>query len=255
MTPKCGRVVRRHAAAVLLAVGCVVTLAPPASAGASSAPGSVPSIDPTGAGAVGLAPPPVTLPSQPVAVPPVTVPPVTVPPVTVPPVTVPSVTLPPMTVPQVPIGALPPAIGQITGALPGAGGTGSAPAPPDGGGPDPSGRGPRTGGTGSSDPTPTGSGRVQGGPTGADLVDSRASRGSTGSPSASGAATAADLVGPSGSGDQIEDAVRQDARRFGWPLVLGLAVVAFLALQGRVERHERKLADAPLDQGERLRFR
>ena len=247
---------RRHAAAVVLAVGCVVTLAPPAPAGASSGPGSVPSIDPTGAGAVGIAPPPVTLPSHPVAVPPVTVPPVTVPPVTVPQVTVPQVTVPPVTVPQVPIGALPPAIGQITGALPGAGGTGSAPAPPDGGGPDLSGRAPRTGGTGTSDPTPTGSGRVQGGPTPEDVVDSPATGGPTESTSASSSpATAADLAGPSGSGDQIEDAVRQDARRFGWPLALGLAVVVFLALQGRVERHERKLADAPLDQGERLRFR
>lgn len=87
--------------------------------------------------------------------------------------------------------------GEITGALPGAGGTGSAPAPSDG------------------------------------VAPARSA----------------------GSGGPIGDAVRQDARRFGWPLVLGLAVVAFLALQGRVERHERKLADAPLDQGERLRFR
>lgn len=87
--------------------------------------------------------------------------------------------------------------GEVTGALPGAGGTGSAPEPSDG------------------------------------VVPGRAG----------------------GPGTPIEDAVRQDARRFGWPLLLGLAVVVFLAFQGRVERHERKLADAPLDQGERLRFR
>lgn len=53
----------------------------------------------------------------------------------------------------------------------------------------------------------------------------------------------------------LDEAMLQDVRRFGWPLVLGAAVMVFLGFQNRSERHERKLADAPLDQGERLRFK
>lgn len=55
--------------------------------------------------------------------------------------------------------------------------------------------------------------------------------------------------------DSVDHAVREDARRFGWPLVLGGLIIGFLTFQHRADRHERKLADAPLDQGERLRFR
>ncbi len=55
--------------------------------------------------------------------------------------------------------------------------------------------------------------------------------------------------------DALMAAVRSDARAFGWPLVIGVVVGAYLALQHRAERDERKLADAPLDQGERLRFK
>ena len=68
------------------------------------------------------------------------------------------------------------------------------------------------------------------------------------------ACVAAFVFGVSPS-DELVDAVRRDARNFGWPLVIAVAVVAFLAFQHRAERHERKLADAPLDQGERLRFK
>lgn len=55
--------------------------------------------------------------------------------------------------------------------------------------------------------------------------------------------------------DDLAAAARGDARHFGWPFVIGLLIVAFLAFQHRADRHERKLADAPLDQGERLRFK
>lgn len=53
----------------------------------------------------------------------------------------------------------------------------------------------------------------------------------------------------------LGDAVRQDARQFGGPMVIAILVTAFLAFQCRADKFERKLADAPLDQGERLRFR
>ena len=72
-------------------------------------------------------------------------------------------------------------------------------------------------------------------------------------PSVSGTPTASDS--PSGSVGSIEEALAEDLRRFGWPLLVGVMVVAFLGFQSRSERHERKLADAPLDQGERLRFK
>ena len=65
---------------------------------------------------------------------------------------------------------------------------------------------------------------------------------------------AAFLFGVSPS-DELVDAARRDARDFGWPIVIAVIVVAFLAFQHRADRHERKLADAPLDQGERLRFK
>lgn len=60
---------------------------------------------------------------------------------------------------------------------------------------------------------------------------------------------------PDRSVGSLDQALAEDLRRFGWPLLLGAAVVAFLGVQSRSERHERKLADAPLDQGERLRFK
>ena len=62
------------------------------------------------------------------------------------------------------------------------------------------------------------------------------------------------LFGLSPSEDLVA-AARRDARNFAWPLVIAVVVIAFLAFQYRAERHERKLADAPLDQGERLRFK
>ena len=65
--------------------------------------------------------------------------------------------------------------------------------------------------------------------------------------------TALDLAPPSVR--PLDEALKRDARRFVWPLLLGASVVAFLSFQSRSERHERKLADAPLDQGERLRFK
>ena len=64
---------------------------------------------------------------------------------------------------------------------------------------------------------------------------------------------AALLVGP--PADTLTDAIEHDLRHFAWPVVLGVLIAAFLALQDRADRHERKLADAPLDQGERLRFK
>ena len=55
--------------------------------------------------------------------------------------------------------------------------------------------------------------------------------------------------------DDLGEAIKQDARHFGWPLVVAVLVSLFLYFQGQVDRQEPKLADAPLDQGERLRFR
>lgn len=73
------------------------------------------------------------------------------------------------------------------------------------------------------------------------------------SPSASDTPAASEP--PARVGDSLGEAVSQDARRYLWPLLLGALVVGFLVVQSRSERHERKLADAPLDQGERLRFK
>ena len=55
--------------------------------------------------------------------------------------------------------------------------------------------------------------------------------------------------------DDLGEAIEQDARHFGWPVVMAVLVALFLFLQSQVDRKEPKLADAPLDQGERLRFR
>ena len=65
----------------------------------------------------------------------------------------------------------------------------------------------------------------------------------------------ADLAAGTAAKRDLGSAVEQDARHFGWPLVLAVFVGLFLFFQGQVDRHEPKLADAPLDQGERLRFR
>lgn len=201
--------------------------------------------------------------------------------VTIPPVTLPPVDLPPLTVPPAVTDPLPPAIGdvldattgtvddvvgQVGGLLPG-GATvppvttptvpPSTPPPTDpvsGARPDPDDSGAGTvGGAGGTPST---------GPDGS-AATAEDDSGSTGTPAprralrrlaSSGASlNAVDL--PLAPADPLDDAVQRDARHFGWPVVLGLLIVAFLAFQHRADRHERKLADAPLDQGERLRFK
>ncbi|MCB1002684.1 MAG: hypothetical protein KDB35_00720, partial [Acidimicrobiales bacterium] len=125
---------------------------------------------------------------------------------------------------------------------------------------------PGTGGDGGDGGSGDGGGPAGTGPAGTDEAEAGTDLDLGGSPTApatrralrrlagSGASlTAVDL--PLAPANPLDDAVRRDARRFGWPVVLGLLIAAFLAFQHRADRHERKLADAPLDQGERLRFR
>lgn len=77
----------------------------------------------------------------------------------------------------------------------------------------------------------------------------------TPTPNSSPVAPAQAAVSPDRPAENLGDAVQQDARHFGWPLVIAVLVWLFLFFQGQVDRQEPKMADAPLDQGERLRFR
>ena len=208
---------------------------------------------------------------------------VTLPPVTLPPVTLPPVTLPPVTVPPGLTDPLPPSIGgvldgttgtvddvvgQVGGLLSGGGtappGTNPPPAtaPTPSTDPDPGAR-PGRGGSGGTEDVGGAGGQA---PAGSDQAAAGRAQDDGRSPAAPGTRRALRRLASSGASltavdlplapaDPLDDAVRRDARRFGWPLVLGLLIVAFLAFQHRADRHERKLADAPLDQGERLRFK
>ncbi|MCB9373032.1 MAG: hypothetical protein H6518_09650 [Microthrixaceae bacterium] len=145
------------------------------------------------------------------------------------------------------------------------GGGGPAPAPPSdpGTGADPRTPrdldGPAADGTGADGTAADGpaaaagatgaSGRGSGGAGGATRAGTDGARATSG-----GDPAPADEVG-AGPAGALGEAARRDARRFAWPALLALAIGAFLVLQDRADRHERKLADAPLDQGERLRFR
>lgn len=204
-------------------------------------------------------------------------PPVTTPPISVPTLTLPPVTLPPVTVPPLPTDDLPPTVGQvidgagdtvngllgeITGPAPDPGGTEVPPVvDPTDPGTDPGGTGGGGGGgaiggpsgTGASAAVADGGGRGPDGERARERAEARAARRLDRLAGSGTALAASDL--PTAPEDPLDDAVRRDARRFGWPLVLGVFIVLFLAFQHRADRHERKLADAPLDQGERLRFR
>lgn len=206
------------------------------------------------------------------AAPEITLPPVTLPPVTVPPVTVPPVRVPPVTVPPVlddpvtGIGDTLDAVGgtldRLTGTVPGAPGPGPGPvgppptSPPTGGVDEGPGGPAGGGGPGSGATGDTGDPAGQEGP--GEGASGRLGRGSPQRAvqrlAGSGASLAAVEL-PLTPADPLDDALQRDARHFGWPLVLGVLVIAFLAFQHRADRHERKLADAPLDQGERLRFK
>lgn len=203
--------------------------------------------------------------------------------ITLPPVTVPPVTVPPVTVPQLPTDDRLPGVGQVidgvgdtvdgvvgvvggvTGALPDGGQSPVVTMPPSPSAgptaqddPDPGGRGDSTDGAGAA----AGSGRrgSSGGDAAASTTGARG-RGGRGGAGDAGPADAAAGRSPAAADapvppiDSVDDAVREDARRFGWPLLIGALIVGFLTFQHRADRHERKLADAPLDQGERLRFR
>jgi hypothetical protein len=95
--------------------------------------------------------------------------------------------------------------------------------------------------------------------TAADPVDGGEDRGATAETGDDATEPAAATVKQTGAPGPVErdlgDAVERDARDFGWPVVVAVLVGLFLFFQGQVDRHEPKLADAPLDQGERLRFR
>ncbi len=254
MTGWGGRGAGRISATVVVVIGLVLAGGGTASARPRSDAGAV------GAEA-GL--PPVTVPPVPVTPLGLTVP--TLPPVTVPPVTVPAPDDVAPTVGQLVDGTgdtVTDTLGAISGVLPDAGGVGATPTLPPAPGPtdvtDP---------TGSSDEGRGGGGAGTGAGNGAGAAATGEAGGGGEGPSearrverrlerlaGSGASLAAvDL--PIAPDDPLDDAVRQDARHFGWPLVLGVLIALFLAFQHRADRHERKLADAPLDQGERLRFR
>jgi hypothetical protein len=61
------------------------------------------------------------------------------------------------------------------------------------------------------------------------------------------------IGGPSGADDLLNRAA-EAARRLTFPLLLALVVLGFVAIQGRLDGHDPKLAAAPVDQAQEVLY-